>query len=54
MSPMEQYILVAQTRPKPPRIWLLFLYTQDAKERYWGQPEEIVKWKGTFGLTNQN
>ena len=33
---MGQYIPVAQTRPKPPRVWLLFR-KQDTKERYWGQ-----------------
>ena len=38
--PMKRYILVAQTRPKPPRIWLSFGYRfckQDTKELCWGQ-----------------
>ena len=48
---MEQSLPVANTRPKPPRIWL-----QNTKERYWGQqfcqmergisvrPTEITGW----------
>ena len=32
---MEQYIPVAQTRPKLLRVWSLFC-KQDTKERYWG------------------
>ena len=31
MCPMERYNPVAQTRPKPPRVWLF------VEERLWGQ-----------------
>ena len=50
---MEQYILVAQPDPSH-RASGYCLCMWEAKEWYWGQPEEIVKWKGTFSLTNQN
>ena len=35
--PNERYIPVAQTRPKPPRVFGYCSCKQDTKERYWGQ-----------------
>ena len=36
MCPMEQYIPVAHTRPKPPHVGYCSR-KQDAKELFWGQ-----------------
>ena len=49
---MGQYILVAQTRPKPPRVWLLFC-KQDTKRAVLGTTI-LSNGKGHFGPTDRN
>ena len=44
---MERYIPVAQTRPKPPRVWLLFF-----KRAVLGRTI-LSNGKGHFGLTDR-
>ena len=52
MCPMEQYNLVEQTRPKPPRIWLLFL--KAGYKRAVLGTTILSNGKGHFGPTDQN
>ena len=50
--PMELYIPVTQTRPKPPRVWLLFLWAGYKRAVLW----TTILWnrKGHFGPTDRN
>ena len=50
--PMERYIPVAQTRPKPPRAWLLFL--QAGYKRAVLGTTILSNGKEHFGPTDQN
>ena len=50
--PIEQYIPVAQTQPKPPHIWLLFLWA-GYKRAVLGTTV-LSSGKGHFGPTDQN
>ena len=49
---MERYISVAQTRPKPPRTWLLFL--QAGYKRAVLGTTMLSNGKEHFGLTDRN
>ena len=43
---------VAQTRPKPSRVWLLSVVSRIPKKST--GDNNFVKWKGTFGPTDGN
>ena len=52
MRPMERYIPVAQTRPKPPRVWLLFL--KAGYKRAVLETTILSNGNGDFGPTDRN
>ena len=51
--PMERYILVAQTQPKPLRIIGYCSCKQDTEDWYWGK-QFCQNGRGHFGLTHWN
>ena len=45
--PQEGYILVVQTQPKPPHVWLLFLQAEYKKAKQFCQMERDISVRPT-------